>query len=152
MKKEEDLILHGRYFFRKIVDEELPFASEEVFWLSQTSLRNGKNWRGEDGHLQKKQIEKTDYLDSFAATNMSVEEWLSFLQSVGYIKFSKDSSSCWHIAITGTGAQRARELDTWWGRLNIFYKEKKDGVLWLFATILVSLITSLISNYFKRNQ
>lgn len=39
----------------------------------------------------------------------------------------------------------ARELDTRFGRISLWYKESKDGVPGLLITVLVSALTSVLT-------
>ena len=149
MNKKEAQILHGLYYFREVVDEAFPVNTNEIFWLATVPLPQGRNWRGADGKRHQKEIEKNDWLASVAATSIAVERSLSFLQSAGYITFNK-SGDDWRVAVTGMGAERARELDSCWGRMNVFYREHKDGLLWFLATVAVSSITSLITAYLRK--
>ncbi len=143
MKKEEKKILHGLYYNRQVVGEEMIYASSEINWLTKTSISKGRKWRNADGKL--KSIEdKTVDLESICATNAATLRPLSYLQASGYITYKKEGNY-FRITVTGTGADLARELDTFWGRTNILYKNHKDGVLWFIATVLVSLITALIA-------
>jgi hypothetical protein len=144
MNKEEAQILHGLYYHREIVGEELPYSAAELNWLVITPIPKGRSWAGEDGKLKSIETETDDYLSSIGATSAAAARPLAYLQASGYITYRKDSGF-FRVAVTGSGADLARELDTFWGRANILYKKHKDGVLWLLATVLVSLITTLIT-------
>lgn len=143
MKKEEAKILHGLYYDREIVGEEMIYYANEINWLPNTSFSKGREWRNADGKLKSIEEKKVDCFASICAIN-AVLRPLSYLQAAGYITFKKEES-CFRITVTGTGADLARELGTFWGRANILYKNHKDGVLWFIATVLVSLITALIA-------
>jgi len=144
MNKEEEKILHGLYFNREIVGEDVPYSPSEINWLIKSSIENGKKWRGKDGKLQSIYNESDDYMESIGATSAAAERPLSYLQDAGYINYKKDSNY-FRIAVTGKGADIARELDTRIGRFNLIYKKNKDGILWFVATVLVSLITTLLT-------
>ena len=66
-----------------------------------------------------------------------------YLEAAGYINWP--DKDILRVSVTAMGADTARELDTWHGRANIFYRKQKEGVLWFVATVLVSLLTTLIS-------
>jgi len=148
MNKEEEKILHGLYFNREIVGEDVPYSPSEINWLIKSSIENGKKWRGKDGKLQSIYNESDDYLESIGATSAAAQRPLSYLQDAGYIIYKKDSNY-FRIAVTGKGADIARELDTRIGRFNLIYKKNKDGIFWFIATVLVSLITTLLTKCAK---
>lgn len=144
MNKEEARILHGLYHHREIVGEELPYSAGETNWLANTPIPEGKLWLGDDGKLKSLETKSENYLASIGATSAAAGRPLAYLQAAGYITYKKDSN-CFRIAVSGSGADLARELDSFWGRINVLYKNNKDGVLWFIATVLVSLITTLIA-------
>lgn len=146
MNQEEARLLHGLYYHREIVGEELPFTAAELNWLVNTSIPEGKKWKGEGGKLKSLESDADDYLAGIGATSAAASRPLAYLQSHGYIRYKKGSNFL-RIAVTGAGADVARELDTFWGRVNLLYKRHKDGVLWLLATVLVSLITTLVTRW-----
>jgi hypothetical protein len=149
MNKAEARILHGLYYFREAVDEDFPVSPSEIHWLATTDLPGGRHRRGVDGKRQQKEIENNDWLARAAATSVAAERPLSFLRSAGYIAFSKSGDN-WRVAVTAVGAERARELNSRWGRMNVFYWEHKDGLLWFLATVVVSSITALVTAYLRR--
>ncbi|MFC1685281.1 hypothetical protein ACFL0R_07435, partial [Pseudomonadota bacterium] len=102
----------------------------------------------DDGKLQSLENENDDYLATIGATSAAAERPLAYLQALGYITYKKENG-IFRIAVTGLGADVARELATFWGRLNLVYKQHKDGVLWFLATVLVSIITALVTTYGK---
>lgn len=144
MNMEEARLLHGLYYHREIVGEELPYSAAELNWLVQTPIPNGKQWLGEDGKLKSIETMADDYLASIGATSAAAGRPLAYLEASGYIKYRKDANF-FRIAVTAIGADLARELDTRLGRINILYKKHKDGVLWFLATVLISLITALLT-------
>lgn len=143
MNQEEERVLHGLYYHREIIGEELPFTSGEINWLVNTPIPKEREWLGPGGRLKSMESKTDDYIATIAATSAAVERSLTYLQASGCITFRKDGD-VFRIAVTGSGADLARELNTWWGRLNIRYKKYKNGVLWFLATVLVSLVTALI--------
>lgn len=145
MKKEEAKILHGLYYARQVVGEEMIYISSEINWLAKTSISKGREWRNADRKLKSIEEKCEDWFKNICATDAAVLRPLSYLQASGYITF-KEERNGFRITVTGTGADLARELDTFWGRANILYKNHKDGVIWFLAIVLVSLITTLIAN------
>jgi len=144
MNKDEEKILHGIYYHREIVGEEVVYKASEINWLIRNELNNGKNWMGKDGKLQSVDNEHDDYLATIGATSAAAERPLAYLHEAGYIKYTRNSGY-FRIAVTSKGADVARELDTFIGRANLLYKNNKDGLLWFLATVLVSLITALLA-------
>ncbi|MEX2163110.1 MAG: hypothetical protein WD823_02550 [Sulfuricaulis sp.] len=146
MNKEEASILHGLYYYREIVEEEVLYSAAEINWLVHHPISKGKEWRGTDGKPQSVENETDNYLATIGATSAAAARPLAYLQASGSIRYRKDGGG-FRIAVTGTGADLARELDTCFGRLNVFYKTHKDGVLWFVATVLLSLVTTLVTLY-----
>lgn len=145
MNKEEERILHGLNFInRGTVGEEMLYEASEINWLIKSKLKDGNKWRGRDGKLQSIDDKSDDYLQSFHGTKYAVKRALAYLQDAGYIQY-KFESPMFRIAITGKGVDLARELDTRIGKLNLLYKKNKDGILWFVATVLVSIVTTLIT-------
>ena len=144
MNKEEEQILHGLYYHREIIGEEFPFTAGEINWLVNTPIPKGRKWLGPDGKLKSMESKTDDYLASICATSAAAERPLAYLQASGYITYKKDGD-VFRIAVTGSGADLARELNTFWGRANVRYKKYKDGILWFLATVLVSVVTALIT-------
>jgi hypothetical protein len=111
MNKEEERILHGLYYHREIVGEEMIYTASEINWLKNTSIPNGRKWKGEDGRLKSIEIPNEDYLASIAATSAAAKRPLAYLQEKGYIT-CKNEGHYFRIAVTVAGADLARELDT----------------------------------------
>jgi len=144
MNKQEAQILHGLYYHREIVGEENLYSASEINWLVHTPIPKGKEWQGPDGRLKTIETKTDNYLATIGATSAAAARPLAYLQACGYITYKKDGGG-FRVAITGTGADLARELNTFWGRANVLYKKHKDGILWFLATVLVSLITTLVA-------
>jgi hypothetical protein len=143
MNKEEKRILHGLYYHREMIGEEMMFTASEINWLKKTPIPKGRKWKGEDGRLKSIEIPNENYLASISATSAAATRPLAYLQEKGYITYKKEAHY-FRIAVTVAGADLARELNTFWGRKNITYKEHKDGVLWFLALGLLSLIVAFL--------
>src|SRR5258708_12815784 len=50
-RDDEDRILHGLYYHRENIDEEVPVSGEQVLWLAMHPLREGESWN-QEGQLQ----------------------------------------------------------------------------------------------------
>jgi len=145
LNKKEKLLLHGLYNNRQIVNDDLIYSSNELYWLLNKSFKETRKWRGEDGRLKTDEIiADNDYLVGIGSTKYAVEKPLSYLEAAGFISYQK-SDITYRISITGIGVDMARDLSTLWGRTNIYYKKYKDGILGLIITILVSLVTALLT-------
>jgi hypothetical protein len=149
MNKEEKRVLHGLYHLNQMVLHEVPLTADEIAWLIQTPIPKGRGWRGEDSKLNSVECEGVDYLTRITATCAAAERSLSYLQAAGYIDYKKEDR-VFRVAVTGPGADVARELDSFLGRLNVLYRSHKDGVFWLIATILVSWLTALLTNHWSK--
>ena len=142
MNTHEERILHGLYYHRQIVGEEISFTAGELNWIANASLQDGKKWL-KDGRLQSLESKADDYLLSISTTSAAAERPLAYLKAAGCITYTKNSG-WFRIAVTGTGADIARNLDTFWGRANLRYKQHRDGVLWFILAAFVSLVIWLV--------
>jgi len=143
MNSVEAKILHGLYFHRQMIGEGMIYSAAELNWLAQASFKEGRRWQGQDGKLHALESKGDDYLAILGATSADAQRPIRYLEAAGYITYSNTGG--FRISITAKGADLARELDSWVGRLNVLYKKNKDGVIWLTATVLVSLITTLVT-------
>ena len=50
-RDDEDRILHGLYYYRENIDEDVQVSSDELLWLAMHPLRDGEAWH-KDGKLQ----------------------------------------------------------------------------------------------------
>jgi hypothetical protein len=143
MNTQESKILHGLYFHRQMIGEELIYKAGELNWLATHSFKEGRSWQRPDGTLNSLES-NIEYLVglSGAHTTDSLRP-IRYLESKGYITFK--NSADFQLSVTLAGAEVARELGTPLGRVNVLYKNHKDGVVWLFATILVSAVTSILT-------
>lgn len=144
MNKAEKKILHGVYHHREMVGEEVPYSAAELNWLINASFEEGKHWQQDEGAIKSFESPHENWLTSIAITVAAAERPLSYLRECGYIEFKKENSA-YRVKITGFGADTARELATWYGRINLQYKQYKEGLFWLLTTVLASLITTLIT-------
>lgn len=148
MNKQEAKILHGIYYHRELVGEETLYSAAELNWLIKSSYAEGKNWVGEDGRLKALELPVDDWLSRHGMTSAAAERPLAYLREHGYLDY-QNGNGLFRVKITGRGADAARELATKYGRLNLIYKKHKDGLLWLVATVLVSAITTLVTQSCK---
>jgi len=144
MNKQEARIIHGLYFHREMVGESIPYSANEIAWLAQVKIPETRNWQKADGKLHSVENKSDDYLASVGATSAAAQRPLRYLHETGFIQYQTEHGQL-RISVTAAGADIARELDTWYGRANLLYKNHKEGLLWFLATVLVSLITSYIA-------
>jgi hypothetical protein len=143
-RDDEDRILHGLYYYRENIDEEVPVSGEQVLWLAMHPLRDGESWN-KDGQLQSVDTSAfPDEIQSKLAT-AKLELPLRYLQYRRLIKYTRRNDATFSIAVTFAGADRAIRLHTRRGRMDLWYREHKDGILGMVTTVVVSFVTALIA-------
>ena len=142
-RHDEDRILHGLYYHRENIDEEVPVSGEQVLWLAMRSLREGESWNKE-GQLQS--VDTSAFPDEIRSklVTAKLELPLRYLQYRRLIKYTRHNDATLSIGVTFAGADRAIRLHTRRGRMDLWYRENKDGILGLVTTVVVSLVTALI--------
>jgi hypothetical protein len=143
-RKDEDRILHGLYYYRENIDQEVAVTRDQIVWLAAHSCADGSNWYA-DGQLQKfdcSAIAK-EFRDKLFASK--VELPLRYLQYRRLITYSRTAAESFNVSVTFAGADRAMRLHTRLGRIDVWYQEHRDGVFGLAVTITVSFMTALIT-------
>ena len=140
-RDDEDRILHGLYYYRENIEEDVQVTSEQLLWLAMHPLREGDAWR-RDGKLQS--LDASAFPDDVRAKLLTVkiELPLRYLQYRRLITFARRSDGTIYAAVTFAGADRAIRLHTRRGRLDLWYREHRDGILGVTITVLISLITA----------
>jgi hypothetical protein len=143
-REDEDRILHGLYYHRESIDEDVLVSGEQVLWLAMHPLHEGEAWNKE-GQLQS--VDTSAFSDDVQSklVTAKLELPLRYLQYRRLIKYTGRNDATLSIAVTFAGADRAIRLHTRRGRLDLWYREHKDGILGLITTVLVSLATALIT-------
>jgi hypothetical protein len=143
-RDDEDRILHGLYYYRENVDEEVPVSGEQVLWLAMHPLREGGAWSKEG---QPQSVDTSAFPAEILSKLITakLELPLRYLQYRRLIKYTRDNDEIVSVAVTFAGADRAIRLHTRRGRIDLWYREHKDGVLGIVTTILVSFATALIT-------
>jgi hypothetical protein len=143
-RKDEDRILHGLYYYRENIDQQLAVTRDQIIWLAAHSCADGSNWYA-DGELQKfdSSVIAKEFRDKLFASK--VELPLRYLQYRRLITYSRTSEEIFNVAVTFAGADRAMRLHTRLGRIDVWYQERKDGIFGLAVTIAVSFMTALIT-------
>lgn len=145
MNKAEKQIIHGLYYgATKDLTESHRYRDHEILWLVNTKIPETAKWRMENGGLQWFESPKNkDYLDDIVKPHYEALIHLAYLKSTEHITL-EENQGMFQIRLTGKGAQLARDLDTCYGRFNIWYKEHKDGVFGILITICVSALTAFV--------
>ncbi len=143
-RDDEDRILHGLYYYRESMDEEVPVTGEEVLWLAMHPLREGGSWNTE-GRLQS--VDTSAFPDEIRSklVTAQLELPLRYLQYRRLVKYTRRNDATLSIAVTFAGADRAIRLHTRRGRMDLWYREHKDGILGMVTTIVVSFVTALVA-------
>jgi len=150
-RNDEDRILHGLYYHRESIEEEVPVTGEQVLWLAMHPLREGEAWH-KDGRLQSVDASAFPADVQSKLVTAKLELPLRYLQYRRLIKYSGRTDATLSIAVTFAGADRAIRLHTRRGRMDLWYREHKDGIFGLMTTIIVSLITAVITVLLMRSH
>jgi hypothetical protein len=143
-RNDEDRILHGLYYHRENIDEDIPVTGGQILWLAMHPLREGENWSA-DGRLQS--IDTAVFPAEIQAKLVAakLELPLRYLEYRRLIKYRKRSDGAFSVAVTFAGADRAIRLHTRRGRMDLWYREHRDGILGIATTVFVSFLTALIT-------
>jgi len=143
-RADEDRILHGLYYHREAIDEDLQVSGEQILWLAMHPLQVGEAWE-ENGQLQSLDMEQFPAEIRSKLIAAKLELPLRYLQYRRLIKYVKQRDATHIVAVTFAGADRAIRLHSRRGRLDLWYKENKDGILGLAITALISFVTALLT-------
>jgi hypothetical protein len=143
-RADEDRILHGLYFYRENIDEDVQVSSEQLLWLAMHPLREGGAWHS-DGKLQS--LDTTAFPQVIRAKLLTakLDLPLRYLQYRRLIKYARRSDGMLYVGVTFAGADRAIRLHSLRGRMDLWYREHKDGVVGILMTVLISAVTALIT-------
>jgi hypothetical protein len=143
-RADEDRILHGLYYHREAIDEDLQVTGEQILWLAMHPLQEGTAWE-RDGQLQSLDVEQFPQEIRPKLIAAKLELPLRYLQYRRLIKYMKQRDATNIVAVTFAGADRAIRLHSRRGRLDLWYKEHKDGILGLSLTVLIAFVTALLT-------
>ncbi len=143
-RADEDRILHGLYYHREAIDQDLQVSGEQILWLAMHPLQEGESW-DENGQPQSLDMEQfpADIRSKLIAAKLDLP--LRYLQYRRLIKYVKQRDGTHIVAVTFAGADRAIRLHSRRGRLDLWYKENKDGILGVAITALISFVTALLT-------
>ena len=143
-RDDEDRILHGLYYYRENIDEDVQVSSEQLLWLAMRPLREGQTWY-RDGQLQRVDVSEFPEEVRLKLITAKLELPLRYLQYRRLIKYARRSDGMLYAAVTFAGADRAIRLHTRRGRLDLWYRENRDGIIGMAFTVLIAFITALIT-------
>ena len=143
-RDDEDRILHGLYYYRENIDEDVQVSGDQLLWLAMHPLREGEAWH-KDGKLQS--LDASGFPEEIRAKLITVklDLPLRYLQYRRLITYARRSDGMFYAAVTFAGADRAIRLHTRRGRMDLWYREHRDGVIGMGITVLISLVTALIT-------
>ncbi len=143
-RDDEDRILHGLYYYRENIDEEVPVTGEQILWLAMHPLREAEAWY-KDGELQSVDtgVFPEDVQSKLSTAKLELP--LRYLQYRRLIRYTRRGDALISVAVTFAGADRAIRLHTRRGRMDLWYREHKDGILGIAMTMLVSFVTALVT-------
>ena len=143
-RHDEDRILHGLYYYRESIDEDIQVSSEQLLWLAMHPLRDGGAWP-KDGTLQS--LNAAEFPDEIRAklVTAKLELPLRYLQYRRLITYARRGDGMFYAAVTFAGADRAIRLHSRRGRMDLWYREHRDGVVGMAITMLISAITALVT-------
>lgn len=149
-----DKILLGLYRFRPILDENLPLYTGQLAWLLDKGV---KSWISSDG-IQKyeytatKEKNETSYLDRPLRDKARVIKVLSILAAKRQVSFVSPTGfdSLFQIKLLSDGLLRGEKLDSFFGKIELFYSDNKNGIIGLLLTALVSAVVSLLTTYLSK--
>ena len=148
-RDDEDRILHGIYYYRENIDEEMKVTGVQLLWLAMHPLRDCETWH-KDGHLQSvdTSVFPADIRSKLITAKLELP--LRYLQYRRLIKYTRLNEATLSVAVTFAGADRAIRLHTRRGRMDLWYAENKDGMLGLFITVAISMMTALLTVWMLR--
>jgi hypothetical protein len=107
-------------------------------------LRDGEAWNKE-AQLQSVDTSAFPAEIQTKLVTAKLELPLRYLQYRRLIRFTKRNDGTLCVAVTFAGADRAIRLHTRRGRMDLWYREHKDGILGMVTTVIVSLVTALVT-------
>jgi hypothetical protein len=143
-RDDEDRILHGLYYHHQDIDEEVSLSGEQLLWLTMHPLREGESW-SKEGVPQSFDTSAVPVEIQSKLVTAKLELPLRYLQYRRLIKYETRSDATLSVAVTFAGADRAIRLHTRRGRMDLWYREHKDGILGLATTAIVAFVTALIA-------
>lgn len=142
IREDEDRILHGLYYLRESIDEDIKASGEQVLWLAMHPLREAVSWDRE-GLLQSVDTGEFPAEIRTKLIAAKLELPLRYLEYRRLIRVVRNRDATMSIAVTFAGADRAIKLHSLRGRLDLWYREHKDGLFGTVITMFISFLTAL---------
>ncbi len=143
-RKDEDRILHGLYYYRESIEEEIAVTGDQLLWLAAHSCAEGNGWFAND-QLQSfdSSAVPPEVRDKLLASKLEMP--LRDLQYPRLINKTPPADKFCQVSVTFAGADRAMRLHTRLGRMDVWYQEHKDGFVGIVVTIAVSMATAVVT-------
>ena len=143
-RDDEDRILHGLYYYREDIDQQITVSGDQILWLAMHPLRDGEDW---DKEGQPQSLDTSTFPPDVQSKLLTakLELPLRYLQYRRLITCTRGKDATFAVAVTFAGADRAIRLHTHRGRMDLWYREHWDGMLGLMTTALVAFVTALIA-------
>jgi len=143
-RDDENRILHGLYYYRESIDAEVTLSGEQILWLAMHPLREGVYW-SRDGQLQSLDTSAFPGEIRSKLLTAKLELPLRYLQYRRLVTYAGRFDTALSVAVTFAGADRAIRLHTRRGRMDLWYREHRDGIFGVTLTILIALVTALLT-------
>ena len=144
--KTSDKILLGIFNHWPRLDEPIKIESSELAWLLYNGLTN---WRVESGWQKiRYSLDDTSFFDLQSNDKSKVTKELSILKANECIYFDRPTGfdGFFQITLRPKGLIRAERLSSRLGKIELWYRENKNGILGLVVTVVVAIITAYITS------
>jgi hypothetical protein len=143
-RDDEDRILHGLYYHREDIDQEFRVSRAQLLWLAMHPLQEGDAWNS-NGKPQS--VDASEFPADIRSklVTAKLELPLRYLQYRRLIRYTRLDEEDMSVAVTFAGADRAIRLHTRRGRMDLWYREHKDGFLGIAVTAIVAFLTALFT-------
>ena len=120
------------------------FPKDFLWGMATASYQVEGAWN-EDGKLQS--LDPSEFPEEIRGKLLTakLELPLRYLQYRRLITYARRSDGMLYAAVTFAGADRAIRLHTRRGRMDLWYREHRDGIAGVSITIVISFITALIT-------
>ena len=150
LSKEEKRILFGLYLNNPRIDRSTHCTAHQINWLGAHSYRMAMQWRVGDS-MREHSIQGMDSVEASLLQAGMAAAALGHLEGAGFLTYAHGGILGEQIEVTVTykGAGLARALMTWRGRLDLWYRERKDGVLGIALTVGVAALTAWVTTWIR---
>lgn len=143
MNRDAKRLLHGLYWnARRRQEWKVGAESARMLWLIQNRIPKTRNWiEPEVGLKAGTPDEMEERIRGNNQPLQTVETALEILRTEGYIQGYRSRDEL-HIELTPKGVELAQKLDSWVGRLDLWYREHREGLGGLLVTVAVAAIVA----------